>query len=229
MLKSNPVQQNSLVDSKASLGSHNLGKYTFESEARSLGYTVVAGVDEAGRGPLAGPLVVASCILLDGIILSGIDDSKKLSEEKREELYHELTTHSQIIFAVSIIQPDMIDKINILQATMKGMQQAVDFLKVRPDFVLVDGNRSPIFPMPSKAIIKGDALSYSIGAASIIAKVTRDRIMVEYHKLFPEYGFAKHKGYPTESHRRVLSQIGPCPIHRRSYAPVQEAMVLFSN
>ncbi len=223
------MQQNSLVHSKAFLESHNQGKYAFESEARSLGYTIIAGVDEAGRGPLAGPLVVASCILPEGIIFSDIDDSKKLSEEKREELYHQIVNHPQIFFAVSIIQPDLIDKINILQATLLGMQQSVDLLKVRPDFVLVDGNRSPKFPMPSKAVIKGDSLSYSIGAASIIAKVTRDRIMVEYHREFPEYGFAKHKGYPTESHRRVLSQIGPSPIHRRSYAPVQAAMALFAN
>ena len=223
------MQQNSLVHSKAFLESHNLGKYAFESEARSLGYTIIAGVDEAGRGPLAGPLVVASCILPEGIIFSDIDDSKKLSEEKREELYHQIVNHPQIFFGISIIQPDLIDKINILQATMLGMQQSVELLKVRPDFVLVDGNRSPKFPMPSKAVIKGDALSYSIGAASILAKVTRDRIMVEYHREFPEYGFAKHKGYPTESHRRVLSQIGPCPIHRRSYAPVQAAIALFAN
>ena len=201
-----------------------LEKFYFEREARLQGYRVIAGVDEAGRGPIAGPLVVAACILPENLSLPGIDDSKKLSPVKRESLYRQIISHPEIIFSIIIIEKEIIDQINILQATFKGMQESVASLQTTPDFVLVDGNQCPFFPMSSKWVIEGDSLSYSIGAASILAKVKRDEIMLEYDAKWPEYGFAKHKGYPTAQHREVLMRLGPCPIHRESYAPVREAM-----
>ncbi len=200
-------------------------RFFFEEEAQSKGYSLVAGVDEAGRGPLAGPLVVAACILPKELhFFSAIDDSKKLSPKKREELYFQITSNPLVVFSVITITAQVIDELNILQATFMGMQKAVESLSIQPNFVLVDGNKSPQFKVPSKAIIKGDALSCSIGAASILAKVTRDRLMLEEDKNWPEYGFSIHKGYPTKKHRDVLMDIGPCPIHRLSYSPVRNAL-----
>lgn len=201
-------------------------KFFFEEEAWAEGHFLVAGVDEAGRGPLAGPLVVAACILpKEGVSFSAIDDSKKLSVKKREELYLAITSNPLVTFSIIVVAAEIIDELNILQATLSGMKQAVEALSLEPHFVLVDGNRSPKFAMPSKAIIQGDALSYSIGAASILAKVTRDRLMLEHDKTWPEYGFSVHKGYPTKKHVEVLMEIGPCPIHRLSYSPVQKALL----
>jgi len=206
---------------------HNpLLKNHFEKQAYLEGYRKVAGVDEAGRGPLAGPLVVAACILPESLASWEIDDSKKLTLSKRRDLYEKITSHPEVVFSIVIIEPVEIDRVNILQATLQGMQKAVLELKTVPDFVLVDGNRSPTFSMPSKAVIQGDALSYSIGAASILAKVKRDEIMEQYHLLWPDYGFLQHKGYPTAEHQRVLLELGPSPIHRKSYAPVQRALEL---
>ncbi len=200
-------------------------KFFFEKEAWAEGHFLVAGVDEAGRGPLAGPLVVAACILpKEEVSFSAIDDSKKLSAKKREELYLDIVSNPLVTFSIITIAAEIIDELNILQATLLGMRQAVEALSLQPDFVLVDGNRSPKFSMPSKAIVKGDSLSYSIGAASILAKVTRDRLMLEHDKAWPEYGFSIHKGYPTKKHVEVLMGIGPCPIHRLSYAPVEKAL-----
>lgn len=204
-------------------------KFHFEREAKAQGYQVIAGVDEAGRGPIAGPLVVAACILPDNLSILDIDDSKKLSSSRRESLYKQITSHPDIIFSIVIIEKEIIDKINILQATLKGMQESIALLKTVPDFVLVDGNQCPKLPMPAKGVIQGDSLSYSIGAASILAKVKRDEIMLAYDEKWPEYGFAKHKGYPTSYHREVLMRLGPSPIHRESYAPVQRALQLYSN
>ncbi len=205
-------------------------KWHFEEEARFAGYQIVAGVDEAGRGPLAGPLVVAACILLNGFFLPEINDSKKLSPRQREEVYQVLVSDPKVIFAVEIVSVEKIDQINILQATMYGMVQSVQHLSVRPDFVLVDGNRAPDFSflskiIPSRAVVNGDALSFTIGAASILAKVTRDKIVDQYEEQWPEYGFSKHKGYPTKMHREVLSKLGATEVHRRSYKPVQEALL----
>jgi ribonuclease HII len=205
---------------------HLQDKFYFENEARSFGYQKVAGVDEAGRGPLAGPLVVAACILPEKIPFLEINDSKKLSPKKREELYDRIIADSSIIYSIVIISPETIDEINILQSTMLGMQKAIEELSSIPDFVLVDGNRAPKFEVPSKAIVKGDSLSYSIGAASILAKVARDRIMIEYSEKWPEYGFSVHKGYPTKAHIEALNAHGPTSIHRKSYAPVQRALDL---
>jgi len=198
-------------------------QFFFEREARSLGYRIIAGVDEAGRGPLAGPLVVASCILPENLSLE-IDDSKKLSPKKRELLYEQITNHPEILYSIIIVDKDRIDELNILRATMHGMKEAVEQLRIAPDFALIDGNQLPPVSIAAKAIVEGDSLSYSIGAASILAKVTRDRLMEEYHLQWPEYGFDKHKGYPTQSHRDILMKLGPSPIHRLSYAPVRKSL-----
>ncbi len=201
-------------------------RFHFERKARSQGYQIIAGVDEAGRGPIAGPLVVAACILPDNFSLKDVDDSKKLSVEKRDRLYERITTDLGVVFSIVVIEKEIIDLINILQATFRGMQEAVEQLRIRPDYVLVDGNKSPSFSVPSEPVIQGDSLSYSIGAASILAKVKRDAIMMEYDAKWPEYGFAKHKGYPTEAHIEALERFGPCPIHRASYGPVKRVMEL---
>jgi ribonuclease HII len=198
----------------------------FEREARKRGYRKIAGVDEAGRGPLAGPLVVAACILPEGLIIPGVDDSKKLTPRQRQSLYSQITTQSKVIYAIEVIDPSQIDIMNIFQATLYGMKESVAHLSVAADFVLVDGNHSPFPSNISQAIVKGDSLSHTIACASILAKVTRDAIMEGHDLQWPEYGFAKHKGYPTKDHLEVLRKIGPCPIHRRSYAPVKEALLV---
>lgn len=201
-----------------------MNKRHFESEARFLGFSKIAGVDEAGRGPLAGPLVVAACILPEEILPIEIDDSKKLTKEQREAAYEQLTRDA-IAFSIITLSVELIDQMNIFQATMHGMQKAVKELTVTPDFVLVDGNHAPRLPMRARAIVQGDALSDSIGAASILAKVARDRLMVALHHQWPEYGFDEHKGYATPRHLEILSKLGPCPAHRKSYAPVREALL----
>lgn len=198
----------------------------FEKEAYLRGFGQVAGVDEVGRGPLAGPLVVAACILPKNLFIEGVDDSKKLTAAKRHSLYSQITSHSEIIYAIEVIEHTQIDELNILQATFYGMKQAISLLSTPPDFILVDGPYTPFVEIPSKAIIKGDSLSHSIACASILAKVTRDSIMEGHHQRWPEYGFAQNKGYPTPSHRKILKEIGPCSIHRQSYAPVKEASLL---
>ncbi len=192
----------------------------FEYEDKFTG--VVAGVDEAGRGPLAGPVVTAAVILDRKHLPAGLNDSKKLSAPRREALYSEIMDSA--IVGIGMAEPEEIDRINVLAATMIAMQRAVQDLAVRPAAILIDGNRTPAFDIQAKAIVKGDAKSLSIAAASIIAKVTRDRIMVEAGRRFPGYGFSGHKGYPTQAHRKALQKIGPCPLHRRSYAPVRAAL-----
>ncbi len=194
----------------------------YEQEARSKGFHLIAGVDEAGRGPLAGPVVAAACIIPYGVIIEGVDDSKALSAEKREHLYQRLTGDSSICYAIGIISSVVIDQINILQATFLAMLEAVKGLAKQPDYVLVDGNLTPRFPMPAKAIIDGDALSQSIGAASIIAKVTRDKMMEEYAAKYPHFGFSKHKGYGTKGHLAEIARHGPTPIHRFSFSPIKK-------
>ena len=183
----------------------------------------IAGVDEAGRGPLAGPVIAAAVILHPEKPIVGLGDSKKLTEKQRENLFDIIYERA---FSVGVGRAEAleIDEINILQATMVAMQRAVANLTIMPHFVLVDGNRSPGFPCPSRAIIKGDQSEPAISAASIIAKVTRDREMCQLDQKYPEYQFAKHKGYPTKDHMAMLKQYGPCPIHRRSYAPVALVM-----
>lgn len=198
-----------------------------EEMTYSEGYQIIAGVDEAGRGPLAGPVVAAACILSRGLIIEGVDDSKKLTAEKRKELYKILTEHPEVEFAVGIVHHHRIDAINILQASLEAMSIAVQNLTVSPDFLLIDGNQLPPTTIASKAVIKGDSLSQSIAAASIIAKFTRDTIMVEMHEKWPEYGFNQHFGYATQQHLEAITKHGPCPIHRTSFEPIKSMALSF--
>jgi ribonuclease HII len=184
---------------------------------------LVAGVDEAGRGPLAGPVVVAAVILDPDRPLAGLDDSKKLSADRRETLAL-LIRKEALAWAIAEVSPDVIDRINILQVTLLGMRQAVEELAWPPALALVDGNRTPDLPCEARSIIGGDGLEPAISAASIIAKVARDRIMQDLHRRYPQYGFDRHKGYPTPEHLRLLAQHGPCAEHRRSFAPVRRAL-----
>ncbi len=186
-----------------------------------MGHKIVAGIDEAGRGPLAGPVVSAAVILPDGADLSGIDDSKKLTAARRNRLYDRLYTVASAI-GIGVVDTAEIDRVNILQATLRSMAMAVDNLWPRPDHLLIDGIFTIASDMSQQAIKKGDSLSISIAAASIVAKVTRDRIMTQVDSLFPEFGFSQHKGYPTKTHRTAIVQHGYCPIHRRTFKGVRE-------
>ena len=189
---------------------------TFERLAQVEGYKTIAGVDEAGRGPLAGPVVAAAVIFPPEYSNPAINDSKKLTAAKREDLYRVITREAMAV-GLGVVEADVIERINILQASLQAMREAVTELSVRPDYLLIDGLNSIDFDAPQKAIVKGDSLSVSIAAASIIAKVSRDRIMEMYHRQFPRYNFLKNKGYGTVGHRRVLEEIGMCKIHRRSF------------
>ena len=193
----------------------NLSK--FEKEAYENGFKCIAGIDEAGRGPLAGPVVAGAVILPKDCLLEGINDSKKISEKKREKLYDDIIENA-VAWGVGIVDHKVIDEINILNATRKAMKFALENLQVKPDYILIDAEKkvdtNGIEYLP---LIKGDALSISIGAASILAKVTRDRMMREYDKMFPMYGFEKHKGYGTKAHVEAIKEHGPCMIHRQSF------------
>ena len=188
----------------------------FENEKREKGYKLICGVDEAGRGPLCGPVVAGAVILKKDEFIEGINDSKKLSEKKREKLFDEIKEKA-IAVGVGIVYQEEIDEINILNATKKAMKMAVENLEVKPDFVLIDGNQNVKLEMESEPVVKGDALSISIAAASIIAKVTRDRMLIEDDKKYPEYGFAKHKGYGTKAHIEAIKKYGLCPLHRKTF------------
>jgi ribonuclease HII len=181
-----------------------------------------AGVDEAGRGPLAGPVVVAAVILPAKYELDTLDDSKRLSALKRERLAPQIKAQA-IAYTVEYVDVDEIDRVNILQATLNGMQRAVEKLEPPPDRVLIDGNRAPHLSCEVKTVIGGDRLVASISAASVLAKVYRDHLMQSMHQLYPDYGFDQHKGYPTAHHLERLKVLGPCPIHRKSFAPVRKA------
>lgn len=196
--------------------------FAYEAKYLEQGFSLIAGVDEAGRGPWAGPVVAAAVILDESNIPSGLNDSKKLTEPKREALFGPI--NEACLVGVGIVDAAKIDKINILQATMLAMKMAIENLPDQPDFVLIDGNRSPDITQPNEAIKKGDAKSLSIAAASIIAKVTRDRMMHKYEVEFPRYGFAQHKGYGTAKHSAALNQHGPCVIHRMSFAPIKKLL-----
>ncbi|EYU14117.1 RNase HII [Photorhabdus aegyptia] len=185
--------------------------------------SLIAGVDEVGRGPLVGAVVTAAVILDPLRPIVGLADSKKLSEKRREALYLEITEKA-LYWSLGRAEPAEIDQLNILHATMLAMQRAVANLPISPEYVLIDGNRCPKLPMPAQAVIKGDGLVAEISAASILAKVTRDREMAELDQLFPEYGFAKHKGYPTAFHLEKLAQLGATEHHRKSFAPVKRAI-----
>jgi ribonuclease HII len=189
--------------------------------ASNQGYRVVAGVDEAGRGPLAGPVVAAAVILPESFDLPGLNDSKQLSAKKRNQLYP-LIHEQALAVGVGVSRADEIDQINILQATLKGMTRAIKRLSLSPDFLLVDGITPIPIEIEQKTLKKGDSRSLSIAAASVVAKVVRDRIMVAYDQRFPEYGFAGHKGYGTQQHRDAVAKYGPCVCHRRTFAGVKE-------
>lgn len=190
--------------------------YFFENEAQEKGYLNVCGIDEAGRGPLAGNVVAAAVILPKGLVIDGLDDSKKLSEKKREALF-DIIQKEAVSFSVAWATPSEIDELNILGATMLAMHRAVEGLDIPADFALIDGNTARGFSIPVKTIVKGDAKSPSVAAASILAKVTRDRQCLELDMKYPEYGFKKHKGYPTKDHMNKLREIGPCEEHRKSF------------
>ena len=187
-----------------------------ENRYFAQGYTVVCGTDEAGRGPLAGPVVAAAVILPEGLMIEGLNDSKKLSEKKREKLY-DVIIKEAVSYAVCEASVEEIDTLNILNASQLAMRRCVEKLEPKPQVVLVDGNIARDFPVTAEPIIKGDALSPSIAAASILAKVTRDRMLAELDAQYPEYNFKKHKGYPTKEHREAVIKYGPSPVHRKTF------------
>ena len=190
--------------------------FKYENEKYELGYTAVCGCDEAGRGPLCGPVVAAAVILPRDVVLDGLNDSKKLTEKKREKLF-DVIKETAIAYAIAEASPQEIDEINILNASMLAMRRAVEQLEVAADFALIDGNCSRGFKIQTETVVKGDAKSYSIAAASILAKVTRDRGCIELDREYPMYGIAKHKGYPTKEHMDAVRKYGPSPIHRRTF------------
>ncbi len=188
----------------------------YENKVISSGYNCVCGVDEAGRGPLAGPVCAAAVILPKDTIIEGVNDSKKLTERKREQLF-DVITETALAYSVAWASVEEIERINILNAAMLAMKRAVEGLSLKADFALIDGNKTPDLSIPAFPIVKGDALSMSIASASILAKVSRDRLMYEYDSRYPEYCFAKHKGYGTKLHREKILEYGPCEIHRPSF------------
>lgn len=190
--------------------------YTFEHQAHEQGFQIVCGVDEAGRGPLAGPVCAAAVILPDGLVIEGLDDSKKLTEKKRDALY-DVICEEAIAYGIAFASVEEIEEMNILQATFLAMKRAVESLSVKPDLALVDGNQKPHLDIQARTLVKGDAKSPSIAAASILAKVTRDRLMTEIAEEYPEYEFPKHKGYGTKLHYEKIMEHGISPVHRRSF------------
>ena len=191
--------------------------YEFEKAAVNSGFSCICGVDEAGRGPLAGPVCAAAVILPEGAVIEGLDDSKKLTEKKRERLY-DIIKETAVAYSVAYGTLEEIETVNILEATYLAMNRAIEGLSVKPDFALIDGNRIPRgIKIPCETIVKGDSKSMSVAAASVLAKVTRDRLMLEYDKKYPEYNFKKHKGYGTKEHTELIKQYGPCEIHRLSF------------
>lgn len=194
----------------------------YENKYYDKGYTLIAGVDEAGRGPLAGPVFAAAVVFEKGTFIDGINDSKKLSEKKREALF-DIICEKALYYNIVSVDEKEIDRINILNASLKAFELAVTGLEKLPDVTLIDGNRcKENFPTPYETIVKGDAKSMSIAAASILAKVSRDRYIVGLDSLYPEYNFKKHKGYPTKEHREAIAKYGPCPIHRLTFGGVRE-------
>lgn len=207
-------------DEKARL--HKL--FGYEREMARLGFRTVAGLDEAGRGPLAGPVVAAAVVLPLDIFIEGLNDSKRLSKRERERIYEKIASLARA-FGVGVVQSERIDEVNIYRATCEAMAMALASMQERPDFLLVDGLRLPAVAVGQLPIKRGDSLSASIAAASIMAKVIRDRIMTDYDRIYPLYGFASHKGYATAAHLDALRKNGPCPIHRHSFKPVYELCV----
>lgn len=200
---------------------HPLPTYLFEQQAYDLGYKCVVGIDEAGRGPLAGPVVAAACFIDKSVDFKGIKDSKQLDPCERRETYLRLISHPNVVYGVGIVDSSVIDNTNILQATMQAMLIAISKMKVQPDYLLIDGNCFPKTSLPGLALIKGDERSLSIAAASIIAKEKRDEIMLEYHKKWPTHGFDFNKGYATREHILAVKTYGVTPIHRVTFEPIR--------
>ncbi len=201
--------------------------FSFEATAIQASQWPACGVDEAGRGPLAGPVVAAAVILNPDSIPDGLNDSKALSTKRRELILNDLYERDDIFIGIGLSEPEEIDRLNILHASMVAMRRAVMGLPLAPKLALIDGNRlPPSLPCPAEALVKGDARSLSIAAASIIAKVTRDNLMIEADRRYPGYGLAGHKGYPTKAHKEALIKLGPSPIHRRSFKPVADTLPL---
>ena len=190
--------------------------WVYEREAFDAGIRLICGVDEAGRGPLAGPVCAAAVMLPPGLEIPGLNDSKKLTDKKRRELY-DIMIEQAVSYGIAFASEQEIDEINILQATFLAMERAIQKLSPQPELALIDGNRTKDFGLPVRTIVKGDSLSASIAAASILAKVTRDRLMEEYDAQYPQYGFAVHKGYGTKRHYETLREFGPSPIHRKTF------------
>ena len=201
------------------MDSMKLDPWSFEKKSIEKGFSTVAGIDEAGRGPLAGPVVSAAVILPSSFPVSDVKDSKKLTPRKRADLYEKIYEHA-ISIGIGIVDSIEIDRINILKASLMSMAMSVDNLNPQPDYLLIDGKFKIPSVLPQEPIVKGDSLSISIAAASIVAKVTRDRLMERYHIDYPEFGFARHKGYPTRAHKEAINKFGCCPIHRRSFKGV---------
>ncbi len=190
--------------------------YSIEQELHNRGFTYVCGVDEAGRGPLCGPVFAAACILPDGLFIEGLNDSKKLTEKKREKLF-DIIKSEAVAYCIASASVEEIDRLNILEADLLAMRRAVDGLAVNADFAIIDGNVARDFNIPAEAVVKGDSRSMSIAAASVLAKVARDRICIELDREYPQYGIAKHKGYGTKAHMDALREHGPSPIHRKKF------------
>lgn len=197
----------------------NTNMLEYEKKYWDMGKKLVGGIDEAGRGPLAGPVYAACVVFEPGVIIDGINDSKKLTEKKREQLF-DIIIEKALYYSIVSVDEKEIDKINILEATFKAFRESINSLPKMPDVVLIDGNRAKDIPTEYETIVKGDGKSQSIAAASILAKVSRDRYVVELDKKYPEYGFAKHKGYPTKDHYQALEKFGPSPVHRLTFKGV---------
>jgi ribonuclease HII len=194
---------------------------SFERSARASGFTCIAGLDESGRGPLAGPVVAAAVVLPDGLLIPGLTDSKQVTAQERDRLFDVILEQS-VCYGIGIVDERTIDEVNILQATVIAMERALESLLPRPDYLLIDALTLPRVSIPQNPLIKGDYRSHSISAASILAKVSRDRLMLELHEKFPQYNFQKHKGYGTREHLSLLRRHGPCEAHRRSFHPVAQ-------
>ena len=190
--------------------------YSIEQELKAQGFTCICGVDEAGRGPLCGPVFAAACILPDGLYIEGLNDSKKLTEKKREKLF-DIIKKEAVAYSIASADVEEINEMNILEADLLAMRRAIDGLGVKADFAIIDGNIARDFQIPARAVVKGDSKSMSIAAASVLAKVARDRLCLELDREFPQYGIAKHKGYGTKEHKEALRKYGPSPIHRKKF------------
>ena len=190
--------------------------YSIEQELKAQGFTCICGVDEAGRGPLCGPVFAAACILPDGLYIEGLNDSKKLTEKKREKLF-DIIKKEAVAYSIASADVEEINEMNILEADLLAMRRAIDGLGVKADFAIIDGNIARDFPIPARAVVKGDSKSMSIAAASVLAKVARDRLCLELDREYPQYGIAKHKGYGTKEHMDALRKYGPSPIHRKKF------------